>query len=55
MPADYNAFKKLVDEFEPGASEQLEKYLREAAFKYEVGIKKLIHKPGLSLTEFIDW
>jgi len=54
VPADYRAFKEMVDEFEPGASEQLEKYLREAAFKYEVGIKKLVHKPGRSLTEFID-
>lgn len=54
VPADYNAFRKMVDELEPGASEQLEKYLTEAAFKYEIGIKKLVHKPGRSLTEFID-
>ena len=54
VPADYNAFKKMVDEFEPGASEQLEKYLKEAAYKYEVGINKLVHKPGRSVTEFFD-
>ncbi len=54
VPADYNAFRNMVDEFEPGASEQLENYLKEAAFKYEIGIKKLVHKPGRSLTEFID-
>ena len=54
VPADYNEFKKMVDEFEPGASEQLEKYLKEAAFKYETGINKLVHKPGRSFTEFID-
>ena len=54
VPADYEMFKKMADEFEPGASEQLEKYLREAAYKYEVGIKKLVHKPGRSLIEFID-
>lgn len=54
VPADYNAFKKMVEEFEPGASEQLDKYLKEAAFKYDVGINKLVHKPGRSLTEFID-
>src|SRR6187431_464500 len=54
VPADYNAFKKMVDEFEPGASQQLEKYLTEAAYKYETGINKLVHKPGRSLTEFID-
>ena len=54
VPADFNAFKKMVDEFEPRASEQLEKYLTEAEFKYEIGIKKLVHKPGRSLTEFIE-
>lgn len=54
VPADYDAFKKMVDKIEPGAGGQLEKYLIEAAFKYEVGIKKLVHKPGLSFTEFID-
>src|SRR6187401_1806536 len=54
IPADYDEFKKMVEEFEPGASEQLEKYLAEAAYKYETGINKLVHKPGRSFTEFFD-
>jgi len=54
VPADYNAFKRMADEFELGAAEQLEKYLAEAAYKYETGINKLVHKPGRSFTEFID-
>ena len=54
VPADYDAFKKMANEFEPGAGEQVDKYLEEAKFKYEVGINKLVHKPGLSFTEFID-
>jgi phytoene desaturase len=54
VPADYNAFKKMVEEFEPGASEQLEKYLKEAEFKYGIGINKLVHKPGRSISEFFD-
>jgi len=54
IPADYSAFKRMADELEPGATEQLEKYLAEAAFKYETGINKLVHKPGRSFTEFID-
>src|SRR5574339_52006 len=45
IPADYNAFKKMVEGFEPGAADQLEKYLSEAAYKYDTGIKKLVHKP----------
>ncbi|TXT32736.1 MAG: phytoene desaturase, partial [Chitinophagaceae bacterium] len=29
--------------------------MREAAYKYEVGVNKLVFKPGQSYTEFIDW
>jgi phytoene desaturase len=29
--------------------------MEEAAYKYEVGINKLVHKPGQSYTEFLDW
>ena len=54
VPADYDEFKKMVDEFEQGASKQLEKYLEEAAYKYETGINKLVYKPGRSYAEFID-
>lgn len=54
VPADYTEFKAMVNEFESGAGEQLDKYLEEAAFKYEVGINKLVHKPGRSIFEFLD-
>lgn len=54
VPADYDRFKMMVEGFEPGASDQLEKYLAGAAYKYETGINKLVHKPGRSFTEFID-
>src|SRR5512138_3806930 len=38
VPADFDNFKKMADEFEQGAGEQVEKYLHEAKFKYDVGI-----------------
>ncbi|HIO72533.1 MAG TPA: phytoene desaturase, partial [Flavobacteriales bacterium] len=31
------------------------KYLREAEYKYTVGLKKFAFKPGLSILEFLDW
>jgi len=55
LPADFDELKKMFDSIEPGSSIQLEKYLAEAKYKYEVGINKLVHKPGRSLTEFLDW
>jgi phytoene desaturase len=54
VPADYVEFKKMAEEIEPGSSVQIEKYLKEAAYKYEVGINKLVFKPGRSLSEFFD-
>jgi phytoene desaturase len=55
IPADYNELKMVFDKLEPGSGEMLDKFMQEAAFKYEVGINKLVHKPGQSLLEFADW
>lgn len=54
IPASYEALQNLFDKVEPGSSKKLDKFLKEAAYKYEVGINKLVHKPGQSLTEFLD-
>ena len=55
IPANYDALKKLFENIEPGSAAQLDKFLAEAEYKYNVGINKLVHKPGRSLTEFLDW
>ena len=55
IPANYNELKQLFENTEKGSGEQLDAFLKEAEFKYEIGINKLVHKPGQSLTEFIDW
>ena len=54
IPADYEALKLLFESIEKGAAEKLDAFLKEAAYKYEVGINKLVHKPGRSLIEFMD-
>lgn len=55
VPANYGELKKLFESIEPGSAAQLDKFMSEAAYKYEVGINKLVHKPGQSYTEFLDW
>jgi phytoene desaturase len=55
MPASFPALKKVFESIEPGSGVKLEKYLRGAAYKYEVGMNKLVYKPSRSLTEFMDW
>jgi phytoene desaturase len=54
IPANYEAFEALFEKIEPGSSKQLQQFLEEAAYKYKVGIHKLVFKPGQSLTEFLD-
>ncbi len=54
VPADYNKLRDLFESMEPGAARQLDIFLNEAAYKYEVGINKLVRKPGRSLGEFLD-
>lgn len=54
VPADYQALKDAFEEIEAGSSIQLDKFLAEAQYKYEVGINEFVHKPGLSVLEFMD-
>ena len=55
LPANLDELKQVFESIEPGSARQLEKYLEEAAYKYQVGINNLVYKPGLSITEFMDW
>ena len=55
LPADYSALRQLFETIEPGAAVKLDAYLKGAAYKYEVGMNKLVYKPGRSLLEFMDW
>ena len=54
IPADYDALKALFEKYEAGAGAALDKVMEEAAYKYEVGINKLVFKPGQSWAEFAD-
>lgn len=54
IPSDLTALKEVFESIEKGSAEKLTKFLAEAKYKYEVGIQKLVFKPGRSLTEFID-
>ncbi|NCI45395.1 phytoene desaturase family protein [Sediminibacterium soli] len=54
IPADYEALKRLFASIEKGADHQLDRFLNGAAYKYRVGMEKLVFRPGRSLTEFLD-
>lgn len=53
--ANMAELEAMFDRLDPGSSKRLRKFLEEAAYKYEVGIKDLVHKPSRSLFEFADF
>jgi phytoene desaturase len=55
IPAALAELKKVFESFEKGSGEKLDKFLKEAAYKYNTGINNLVYKPGLSIFEFLDW
>ncbi|MDB5195979.1 MAG: crtI [Flaviaesturariibacter sp.] len=55
IPASYEALQALFEKIEAGSGEKLDHYLKEAAYKYRIGMQQLVHKPGQSVTEFLDW
>jgi phytoene desaturase len=54
IPAGIPALCGLFERLEPGSSIHLKRFIKEGAYKYDVGIKDLVYKPGLSLIELID-
>ncbi|MBC7830102.1 MAG: phytoene desaturase [Chitinophagaceae bacterium] len=55
IPADITEFKKMLNDLEEGAGNKLDAFLKEAEYKYKIGIQKLVFKPGRSVSEFMDW
>ncbi|MBR9998590.1 MAG: phytoene desaturase [Cyclobacteriaceae bacterium] len=54
IPASLEAYKDMLESMESGSGDMLEKFLTQAAYKYQVGINQLVYKPGRSITEFLD-
>lgn len=54
VPADPAALRALFEAREPGAGARLDEFLRQAAYKYKVGMQEFVWKPSRSLTEFLD-
>ncbi|MDN3550056.1 phytoene desaturase family protein [Mucilaginibacter aquaedulcis] len=55
VPADMQALEALFEKTEPGSSRKLQDFLRQAAYKYKVGMGEYVFRPSHSITEFIDF
>lgn len=54
IPASMSELEALFESYEPGSAANLRKFMKEAAYKYEVGIKEFVFKPSRSIMEFAD-
>lgn len=54
IPANMQELEQLFERYEPGSAIKLRAFLKEAQYKYEVGINDLVYKPSVSLLEFAD-
>ena len=54
VPASLRELHALFEQHEPGSSARLDTFLQEAEYKYQVGMKEFVYKPGLSPLEFAD-
>ncbi len=54
IPATMGELEVMFESFEPGSALKLRDFLKDAKYKYEVGMKDLVYKPSMKVTEFMD-
>lgn len=55
VPAAMNKLEKMFESIEPGSSAHLREFLKQAEYKYKVGMGEYVFRPSHSIIEFIDW
>lgn len=55
VPGKIDGVKALFEQVETGAGLQLTRFMKDARYAYEVGMGRLVYKPGLSWREFADF
>ena len=54
VPAKMSELEALFEKEEPGSAKNLRTFLKQAAYKYEVGMRDYVHRPSHSIFEFLD-
>ena len=55
VSANYEKLKSQFESTEEGSALRLDKFLKEAEYKYDTGMKKLVFSPSLSIREYLNW
>jgi len=54
IPSEQDELYAFFEKIETGSGGQLKKFLKEAEYKYQIGMKELVYKPGLSILELVN-
>jgi len=54
IPASFDELLAMFESYEVGAAAKLDRFMKEAEYKYTVGMDEFVWKPSLSITEFFD-
>jgi phytoene desaturase len=54
LPAEYSELRQVFEQIEPGSAARLDAFLSDAEYKYTVGMREFVWKPGHSIMEFAD-
>lgn len=55
VPSKVEELFELFESYEKGSSSKLKRFLEEAQYKYEVGMRDFVERPGHSILEFADF
>ena len=55
LPANMDSLEALFEQYEPGSSVSLRTFLKEAKYKYDIGMSEFVTKPSHNIFEFADW
>lgn len=54
VPENYEEMKQLFEDLEPGAGNRLDDFMKDAQYKYEIGMREFVTKPCHSWLEFVS-
>ncbi|MFO0321313.1 MAG: phytoene desaturase family protein [Bacteroidota bacterium] len=54
IPSETNDLYQMFEAIEAGSALKLKQFLKEAEYKYHIGMNDLVYKPGLSINEFFN-
>ncbi|MDR6564705.1 MULTISPECIES: phytoene desaturase family protein [unclassified Arcicella] len=54
LPASLDELGNLFEGMEAGSKEKFKEFLRQAEYKYDVGMNQFVWKPSVSITEFLS-